>query len=112
MKSYLDLENFDLLAMVEVLKTEMCGRSSVVFDGYRGQFFWHINGVNGTDWLAKYTFEEGKIEPGEQGLCKVILAGHVKGAANSNFPVGVQFAIRESSKIVALGRILENRANA
>ena len=112
MKTYSELEEFDLLAKVEIIKPEMCGRSSAIFDGYRGQFFWYINDVNGTDWLASYTFEQGKIEPGEQGLCKVVLAGHVKEAANNNFPVGAQFAIREGSKIVAIGKILENHANA
>ena len=111
MKIYSDLKDFDLLAMVEAVKPEMCGRNSAISDGYRGQFFWHIDSVSCTDWLASYIFEDGKIEPGEQGLCKVVLADHVKKSANNNFPVGTQFAIREGSRIVAVGKVLENHAN-
>ena len=112
MKTYTELDRFDLLAIVEMLKPEMGGRSSAVYDGYRGQFFWHINDVTGTDWLASYVFEEGIIEPGASSKCKVILAGSIKEQANNNFPEGSQFAIREGSRIVAVGMILENHSNA
>lgn len=108
MKTYLELEQFDLLAVVEVIKPEMGGRSIPVFDGYRGQFFWPINNVNGTDWLASYVFEDGKIEPGEQGKCKVILGNYLRKIGNNNFPEGSQFAIREGIRIVAIGEIIEN----
>ena len=112
MKNYSDLEKFDLLSLVKVIESELCGRSSPIFDGYRGQFFWHINGESCTDWLASYVFEDGAIAPDQKGLCKVVLADHVKESANNNFPVGVQFAIREGSKIVAIGKIIENRRRA
>jgi len=112
MKTYPELDKFDLLAVIEMVSPEMGGRSSPVYDGYRGQFFWHINDVSGTDWLASYVFEHGSIEPREKGMCKVILADHVKEAANNNFPEDSQFAIREGSRIVAIGKVLENHTNA
>src|SRR5690606_18466243 len=112
MKNFSELDEFDLLSVVKVVEPEMCGRSTPLFDGYRGQFFWHINGESCTDWLASYVFEGGAIAPGEKGYCKVVLAGHVKEAANNNFPVGAQFAIREGAKIVAIGKIIENHTNA
>jgi len=110
MKKYSELDVFDLLAIVEIIKPAICGRVNALFSGYRGQFFWHINDVACSDWLATYFFESGQLEPGEQGLCKVMLGDSVKAAANCNFPVGSQFAIREGSIIVAIGKILESHS--
>ena len=106
---YDELTDYDLLTKVELVKTEFSGRETPVFDGYRGQFFWHINDEPCTDWLAEYFFEHGELHPGSSSRCKIRLAGTIKDLAGGNFPVGNQFAIREGSRIVAVGKILENK---
>lgn len=108
MKNYHDLKEFELLAKVYLIETEFGGRQSAVFDGYRGQFFWHINDVNCSDWDASYIFESGKVSPGEKSACKVVLSDNVKKCSKGIFPTGRQFGIKEGSKIIAVGVILEN----
>ena len=54
MSNYDELDEFDLLARVYLIETEFGGRQGAVYDGYRGQFFWHINDVNCSDWDASY----------------------------------------------------------
>jgi len=105
---YDELTEYDLIAKVELVKTEFSGRETPVFDGYRGQFFWHINNEPCSDWLAEYFFEHGELHPGSSSRCKIRLAGTIKDLAGGDFPVGNQFAIREGSRIVAVGKILEN----
>ena len=109
MESFSQLESYDLLADVEMLKPDMCGRNTPIFDGYRGQFFWHINGELGTDWLAYYVLKHGKLHPGTRSKCKVLLAGTIKEHSDPKFKPEAQFAIREGSKIVAIGKIIEVR---
>ncbi|MEM7206404.1 MAG: hypothetical protein AAF434_01140 [Pseudomonadota bacterium] len=112
MGKYSELEEFDLLAKVEVVKTEFCGRTQPMFDGYRGQFFWHINDEPCTDWLASYIFEHGELHPGASSKCKIQLAGTIKELGAGKFEKGDQFAIREGARIVAIGSILEVKLNA
>ena len=109
MKRYAELEEYDLLAKVELLKSEFSGRTVPVLDGYRGQFFWHINHESCTDWLASYVFEHSELHPGQSSKCKVVLAGTIKTLAQGTFECGAQFAIREGSRIMAVGSILEVR---
>ena len=112
MKNYSSLEEYDLLAKVELVKTEFSGRESPVFDGYRGQFFWHINGETCNDWLASYIFEFGELHPGAASMCKVVLAGSVKEVSGYQFSEGSQFAIREGSRIVAVGKIIKSNVHS
>lgn len=109
MKNYDEIENFDLLANVYLIETEFGGRQSAVHDGYRGQFFWHINDVKGTDWDASYFFESGMINLGHKSNCKILLSDNVKKVSKGVFPVGRQFGIREGSKIIGVGVILQSR---
>ncbi|WP_405631063.1 hypothetical protein [Pseudoalteromonas sp. Ld20] len=108
MKNYHDVEEFDLLAKVYLIETEFGGRQGAVHDGYRGQFFWHINDVNCSDWDASYIFESGQVNPGEESNCKVVLSENVKKYSKGVFPTERQFGIREGSKIIAVGVILES----
>jgi translation elongation factor EF-Tu-like GTPase len=112
MKKYAEFEEYDLLAKVELIKTEFSGRSQPVLDDYRGQFFWHINHESCTDWLATYIFEFGELHPGASSKCKIVLAGTIKELGKGTFKVGAQFAIREGSRIMAIGKILEVRGDA
>lgn len=108
MKKYHELEEFDLLVKVYLIETKFGGRQGAVLDGYRGQFFWHINDVNCSDWDAYYIFESGQINPGEESNCKVLLSENVKKYSKGIFPTERQFGIREGSKIIAVGVILES----
>jgi translation elongation factor EF-Tu-like GTPase len=112
MKKYSELEEYDLLATIEIIKAEFGGRTQPVFDGYRGQFFWHINDEPCTDWLASYIFEHGELHPGESSKCKIFLAGTIKELGKGNFKKGGQFAIREGSRIMAVGSIIEVKKSA
>jgi len=107
MKKYSELEDYDLLAKIEVMKTEFSGRTLPVIDEYRGQFFWHINHEPCTDWLASYVFEHGEAHPGQSTKCKIILAGTIKTLGAGTFKTGAQFAIREGARIIAIGVILD-----
>ncbi len=106
LKSFYQLEEFDLLAKVELIKSEYSGRSSPVSDGYKGQFFWHINDEPCTDWLAMYVFEHGELHPGSSSKCKIILAGTIKKIGKETLKENAQFATREGSRIVGIGKIL------
>lgn len=108
MKNYEELSEYDLLAKVYLIETEFGGRQGAVQDGYRGQFFWHINDVNCSDWDASYIFESGLVNPGEESKCKVLLSENVKKYSKGVFPTERQFGIREGSKIIAVGLILES----
>jgi translation elongation factor EF-Tu-like GTPase len=105
MQPFEELTEYDLLTKVIMIKTEYGGRKGAVLDGYRGQFFWHINDVNCSDWDAVYFFENGELKPGEESLCKVVLGQNVKIYSKGVFPVGCQFCIREGSKVVLVGVI-------
>ena len=107
MENFDDLESFDLLAVVALIKNDFGGRKTPVIDGYRGQFFWHINHVSGTDWDASYYFEKGSLAPGNDALCKIKLSPFLKETSDFNFPIGRQFGIREGSKIIGTGVIKE-----
>lgn len=109
MKGFSELEDFDLLANVYLIETEFGGRQSAVKDGYRGQFFWHINHINCNDWDASYVFEVGSVSPGNSTNCKILLSDGVKKYAKGNFPTQRQFGIREGSRIIAVGVIIESR---
>lgn len=106
--NYETLSEFDLLSRVYLIKTELGGRQSAVSDGYRGQFFWHINDVNCSDWDAAYYFEQGSVNPDGETSCKIILSENVKKYAKGNFPAESQFCIREGSRVVAVGVIIQS----
>jgi translation elongation factor EF-Tu-like GTPase len=110
--NFQNLQNYDLLTKVFLVSTEFGGRSGPVLDQYRGQFFWHINGESCADWDAIYYFKNGKVQPGDSALCKIILSENVKKYSNGSFPVGRQFAIREGAKVVALGIIEESKVKS
>lgn len=103
-----EFENFDLLASVKLIESKFGGRKSPVFDGYRGQFFWHINHIQNADWDAVYVFPSGQVSPGEEAECKIVLSGNLKSAAGGNFKINDQFCIREGSKVIAVGIILHS----
>jgi translation elongation factor EF-Tu-like GTPase len=111
MKNYEDLSDYDLLASICVVKTEFGGRKGPVFDGYRGQFFWHINDVNCSDWDAIYIFERGSSNPGEESKLKIMLSENLKAYSKGDFRNGRQFGIREGSRIIAVGVILDSKVN-
>lgn len=109
MKTYEELVEYDLLTKIYLVKTEFGGRQGMVLDGYRGQFFWHINDVNCSDWDAEYFFVHGSVKPGEESMCKIRLSENVKKYSHGIFPVERQFGIREGSRIIAVGVILESK---
>ena len=108
MLNFNELLNFDLLAKVKFVETEFGGRQAPTFDGYRGQFFWHINHNQTTDWDATYIFTSGQANPGEVTECKILLSENLKKVAQGNFKENDQFCIREGHRIVALGVILKS----
>ena len=109
MKDFDSLKEYHLEARVYLIETEFGGRSSAVHDGYRGQFFWHINHVEGTDWDASYIFEGGQVDPGQYAGCKIVLSPNLLKFSEGRFPKGQQFGIREGSKIVGVGTILVSK---
>jgi translation elongation factor EF-Tu-like GTPase len=111
MKTYSELSDYDLLARVYVIEPKFGGRNVGMFDGYKGQFFWHINYVDCNDWDAMYCFENGSVGCGCESMCKILLSKNVIKYSKGNFPVGSQFGIREGPRIVAVGVIVESKVN-
>jgi translation elongation factor EF-Tu-like GTPase len=111
MKEYEELNEYDLLAKIILIQTEYGGRQSAVLDGYRGQFFWHINNVNCSDWDAEYIFLNGSVKPGEESMCKIRLSENVKKYSKGVFPINHQFGVREGARIIAVGVIVECKVN-
>lgn len=105
MNNYEEFTDYHLSAKVFVIETEFGGRKGPIFDDYRGQFFWHINGEACTDWDARYVFEGGQIAPGESAMCKIVVSNNLLKYSGGNFPEGAQFGIREGSRVVAVGVI-------
>ncbi|MBT3199850.1 MAG: hypothetical protein HN350_08030 [Phycisphaerales bacterium] len=104
MKDYEEITDHELEGIVFVIPTEFGGRRGAIHSGYRGQFFWHINGEQGTDWLAEHYFEKDIVEPGSSAKCKIKLAGTIlELGEKTGMPVGRQFGLREGSRIVAVG---------
>ena len=108
MVTFKEFENFDLLTEVKFIESEFGGRKGPVFDGYRGQFFWHLNHTTNSDWDAVYVFPMGQASPGETTKCKISLSENLKSAACGNFKINDQFCIREGSRVIAVGIILHN----
>ena len=106
MKDFDMLKEYHLEASVYLIETEFGGRSTAVHDGYRGQFFWHINHVASTDWDASYVFDGGQVDPGQCAGCKIVLSSNLLKCSEGSLPKGQQFGIREGSKIVGVGTIL------
>lgn len=109
MDKYEKFMDYHLKARIYVIETQFGGRKGSLFDDYRGQFFWHINDINCSDWDARYIFEGGEIQPGSSGMCKIMISNNLREASGDNFPAGSQFGIREGSRIVAVGVIEENQ---
>ena len=110
MKTYESIENHEIEGKIYVIPTEFGGRERAVHSGYRGQFFWHINHVDGTDWLAESYFENDLVEPGQSARIKIRLAGTISELARTTgIPTGRQFALREGSRIVAVGVITKSK---
>ncbi|GLS28103.1 hypothetical protein [Marinibactrum halimedae] len=109
MEDFTTFKDFHLEANVYLIETEFGGRSSAVFDGYCGQFFWHINDVDSTDWDAHYIFESGQVHPGQCAACKIVLSPNLLKCSKGRFPIGQQFGIREGSKIIGVGTIVLNK---
>lgn len=108
MKRFENLTDYDLLTKIYVVNTEYGGRQSAIHDGYRGQFFWHINEINCSDWDAVYYFEQGSVNLGDESICKIVLSENLKKYSKGEFPANRQFCIREGSKVVAVGVVLES----
>lgn len=109
MNTFASISDNELEGTVFMIPSEFGGRQSAVHSGYRGQFFWHINGVRSTDWEAESYFENDLLEPGESAKIKVQLAGTiVELGMETGMPVGWQFCLREGSKVVAVGVITES----
>jgi translation elongation factor EF-Tu-like GTPase len=110
MKSYEEINDHELEGIIFVIPTEFGGRRGAIRSGYRGQFFWHINGVQGTDWLAEHYFENDILEPGSKGKCKIKLAGTILELGKiTGMPLGRQFGLREGSRIVAVGVLTSSK---
>lgn len=105
MTKYEEFTEHHVKAKVFVIDHEFAGRQGSILDGYRGQFFWHINGESCTDWDARYVFEGGEVEPGKSAMCKILLSNALLAHSGGDFPEGSQFGIREGSRIVAVGVI-------
>ena len=112
MKTYHGISDHDLLARVLVISPEFGGRKVPIYDGYKGQFFWHINKVNNTDWDAIYYFEGGSAVAETQSMCKIYISENLKKYSNGKIPVGHPFGIREGTQIVAVGIVVENNLNS
>ena len=108
-QSFDECSEYDLLTTVFLIPTEFGGRKGAGYSGYRGQFYWHINGVPWQDWDAHYWFKDEGIEPGNATKCKIQLSDHLKSYSKGNFPRGKQFGIREGATIVGVGIIEECR---
>ena len=110
MKTYETMNSHQLEGRVFVIPAELGGRHTPIRSGYRGQFFWHINGESGTDWLAESYFETDIIEPGASGNIKIRLGGTLLELGKvTGMPVGRQFALREGSKIMAVGILTKSK---
>ena len=108
---YDDFQDYQLICRLNFIQSEYGGRESPCFSNYRGQFFYHYNEA-GTDWLARYLFSTEPVEPGASVLAKVTLGGTVLELAQERgMPIGKQMAIREGSRIVAVGVIEESKFN-
>jgi len=106
---YSDQTNYDLLAKIHLTPKGFGGRNKPVYNGYRGQFFWHINDVACKDWDAVYVFLDEPFGPGETTFVKVWISESLKTASRGDFPIGRQFCIREGINVVGTAVILENR---
>ncbi len=110
MNTYECVDNCELEGNVFLIPSEFGGRASPVFSGYRGQFFWHINHESCTDWLAESYFENDLVHPGQSARIKIRLAGTISELGKAKgMPVGRQFALREGSRIVAVGVITKSQ---
>lgn len=110
MKTFDSVDNFELEGRIFVIPTEFGGRETAIQSGYRGQFFWHINHVDGTDWLAESYFENDLVKPGESARIRIRLAGTINELGRqTGIPSGRQFALREGSRIVAVGVITKSK---
>ncbi len=105
MNKYETFTDYHLKAKVFVIESEYGGRQGAIYDDYRGQFFWHINGENCTDWDARYIFEGGEVSPGSSSMCKIQVSNNLLKYSDGNFPLGTQFGIREGARIVVVGVI-------
>ncbi|MDF7802097.1 hypothetical protein P4C99_21680 [Pontiellaceae bacterium B1224] len=110
MTTFESIDNHELEGEVYAIPTEIGGRKTPIHSGYRGQFFWHFNNDLGTDWIAETYFENDIIQLGETANCKIKLAGSILEIGKKNkMPSGRQFALREGSKIVAVGIITKSK---
>jgi translation elongation factor EF-Tu-like GTPase len=110
MKTFESVDNHELEGNVYLIPSEFGGRESAVHSGYRGQFFWHINNESGTDWLAESYFENDLVEPGQSARIKIRLAATILNLGRiTGMPTGRQFALREGSRIVAVGIITHSK---
>ena len=110
MKDYTSIKDHDLEGIVYIIPEKFGGRMGPIHSGYRGQFFWHVNYESCTDWLAEHYFENDIIAPGETAKCKIRLAGTIRQLGETTgMPSGSQFALREGSRIVAVGRITNSK---
>ena len=106
MKDFDSITDNELEGCVYVIPKEFGGRETPIFSGYRGQFFWPINGVLGTDWIAESYFDGGSADLGKVTRVKIKLAGSiVELGRTTGMPLGRQFALREGSRVVAVGVI-------
>ena len=106
MKTFESVKNHELEGEIFVVPSEFGGRQSAVLSCYRGQFFWHIKHEACTDWLAESYFENDRVEPGQSARIKIKLGGSVCDLGRATgIPAGRQFALREGSKIIAIGII-------
>ncbi|MEM9016031.1 MAG: hypothetical protein AAGC68_03390 [Verrucomicrobiota bacterium] len=106
MKTFESVDNHELEGEVYVVPTEFGGRGTAIHSGYRGQFFWHINHEDSTDWLAESYFENDLVDPGQSARIKIRLAGTIRELGpKTGMPSGRQFALREGSRIVKKGQV-------
>ena len=107
---YPSITDHHLICQLYFLPSELGGRSSPCFSNYRGQFFYHYNYEESSDWLASYTSEHEPVEAGQTVNAKIHLGGSIVDIAQERgMPSGKQIAIREGSRIIAVGVILESR---
>jgi len=110
MKTFESVDNHELEGTVYVIPTEFGGRETGIHSGYRGQFFWHINHEDSTDWLVESFFENDLVEPGQSARTKIRLAGTISELGRkTGMPSGRQFALREGARIVAVGVITKSQ---
>ena len=89
----------DIEAEITFVPTELGGRKTPAFSGYRPQFYY-----DGTDWDAEQEYPDVEsVLPGQ--TVRALLRFFRPEAHVGRVHVGLEFEVREGSRVVARGRV-------